>query len=132
MSSATTVFGPHLMIDAYECDEHVLADADKVYNMLDELPDLIGMHKMTLPYIVRANANNHKDPGGWSGFVIIQESHISIHTFPKRGFATIDVYSCKDFDIDRAIQYFKHALETNNLEIHLEERGKKYPRQNKI
>jgi len=37
-----------------------------------------------------------KDPGGWSGFVIIAESHISIHTFPARRFVSIDVYTCKN------------------------------------
>jgi S-adenosylmethionine decarboxylase len=88
------------------------------------------MTKLTLPYVVKATANQGKDPGGWSGFVIIQESHVSIHTFPDRAFATIDVYSCRSFDINIATDYFKKILNPDNMEIRVEERGKNYPLEN--
>jgi len=35
---------------------------------------------------------------GYSTFVMIAESHLTIHTFPEEGFFTFDCYSCKDFD----------------------------------
>ena len=123
-------FGPHLMIDAYACNKKVLNDANGIYAMLDELPPYIGMRKLTLPYVVHAEANTKNDPGGWSGFVIIQESHISIHTFPARRFATIDVYSCKPFDTDAAVAYFKKMLKTTQLDIFLQQRGTQYPAKN--
>lgn len=126
-----TNFGVHLMIDAYDCDEGILGDAGAVYKILDELPGKIDMHKMTLPYVVFANGNESKDPGGWSGFVIIEESHISIHTFTKRRFATIDVYSCNDFDTDMALAYFKKTLKTSDLEVYTQKRGLKYPNKNR-
>ena len=123
-------FGPHLMLDAYNCSTEVLDDANMVYRMLDELPDLIGMHKMTKPYIVHSKGNDGKDPGGWSGFVLIEESHISIHTFVKRGFATIDVYSCKPFDTKKALEYFKEILKTEDFDFSIESRGRRYPPEN--
>jgi S-adenosylmethionine decarboxylase len=123
-------FGLHLMIDAYNCDPAVLNDANVVYKILDELPEKIGMHKLIKPYVVFAEANDKKDPGGWSGFVIIQESHIAIHTFIKRRFITLDVYSCKEFDTDFAIKYFQNIFKTKEMEIETEVRGKKYPPEN--
>lgn len=69
------------------------------------------MKKMTEPYVIKATSNEFmggKDPGGFSGFVIIQESHISIHTFAKRGFATVDLYSCKNFEPESAVEYLKN------------------------
>jgi len=125
-------FGLHLMLDAYNCDPVVLDNADSVYKILNELPNEIGMHKMMPPYVIRAVGNDKKDPGGLSGFVIIEESHISMHTFVKRGFVTIDVYSCKIFDTEKTLAYFKKALKTEDLEVYIQERGKKYPNKNII
>lgn len=123
-------FGPHLMLEAYNCPPEVLNDANIAYKILDELPEKIGMTKLIKPYVVFADGNGEKDPGGWSGFVIIQESHISLHTFIKRRFVTVDVYSCKDFDVDFAVQYFKDVFKTNDVDFITETRGKRYPPEN--
>lgn len=37
-------------------------------------------------------------PQGVSGVVIISESHLTIHSFPEHGYASIDVYTCGDLD----------------------------------
>ncbi|MBI2442422.1 MAG: S-adenosylmethionine decarboxylase [Candidatus Levybacteria bacterium] len=123
-------FGLHLMLDAYDCDPKVLNDANVVYKILDDLPEKIGMKKLIKPYVVFAEANDKNDPGGWSGFVIIQESHIAIHTFIKRRFITVDVYSCKSFDTGKTIQYFRDVFKTDDLETQIETRGKNYPPEN--
>lgn len=129
-SKKTTPFGLHLMIDAYDCSSDALKDANVIYKILDELPIKLGMNVMTKPYVVRASGKMKKDPGGWSGFVMIEESHISIHTFPKRRFLTADIYSCKAFDTEVAIAYFKDIFKTRDTEIMIESRGKRYPEEN--
>lgn len=123
-------FGMHLMLDGYNCDKKPLEDANILYNLLDTLPEKIGMTKMTKPYLVFTDGNNIKDPGGWSGFVLIQESHISIHTFVKRKFFTFDLYSCKVFDEKIVIRHLKKLFKTKELDFVIEERGKKYPMEN--
>lgn len=123
-------FGLHLMLDVYNCDKEVLNDKSLVYDILDNLPNKIGMKKLMKPHVLFAEANNKRDPGGWSGFVIIQESHISIHTFIKRRFITADVYSCKKFDTKKVINYFKKAFKTKDIEFYIETRGKRYPAEN--
>ena len=41
------------------------------------------------------NVSFHKfEPQGVSGVVVISESHLSIHTFPEHGYASIDVFTC--------------------------------------
>src|SRR3990167_4879987 len=82
----TTNFGLHLTIDGYGCREKTLSNMEYVFEVLNDLPVFLRMHKLITPYVVAAPANDKKDPGGYSGFVMIQESHISIHTFPKRRF----------------------------------------------
>ena len=118
------------MLDAYNCDPKILNEADLVYKILDVLPEKIGLKKLMKPYVLFAKGNKKRDPGGWSGFVMIQESHISLHTFIKRRFITADVYSCKKFNAKKVINYFKKAFKTKDIETYVETRGKKYPDKN--
>ncbi|HEX9240283.1 MAG TPA: S-adenosylmethionine decarboxylase, partial [Candidatus Bathyarchaeia archaeon] len=91
------MFGPHLTLDLSECDRRKLSDLSHIYDLLDELPDVIGMHKITPPYTFIYRPGDNPSEWGVSGFVIIAESHISIHTFPDRNSAFVDIFSCKQF-----------------------------------
>lgn len=72
-------FGEHFMIDAYRGSREKLLDRQLVQQCLSELPERLGMHKLAEPTVHWAEPNGLKDPGGWSGVVVIIESHISIH-----------------------------------------------------
>ena len=86
------------------------------------------MKKLADAVIHFAPDNDGKDPGGRSGFVVIAESHISIHTFPDRGFVSADVYSCKNgMDIKFILKYFEERFQLKNIEHHFIKRGTKYP-----
>lgn len=120
-------FGEHLMLDGYGGSFEKLNDKALVLASLNELPEMLDMHKLAEPEVYFAEGNGGKDPGGWSGFVVIQESHISIHTFPGRGFVSIDAYTCKNgLDTERVIAYFKERFDLKDTEINLIERGKRY------
>ena len=124
-------FGEHLTIDGYRGDHDLLNNKDLVMKCLNELPDKLGMHVLKQPEVVFAPSISEKDPGGWSGFVIISESHISIHTFPARGFVSADVYSCKNgMDIEVIKEYFKNIFDLKELETNFIIRGKNYPQNN--
>lgn len=123
-------FGLHLLLDLYDCSPETLNKENLVHEILNALPDKLGMKKLMDPYVLLARANDKRDPGGWSGFVMIQESHISIHTFIKRRFVTVDVYSCKQFDTEEVILYFKNVFGTENVEQHVVNRGTHYPAEN--
>ena len=72
--------------------------------ILDEYPDRMHMTKIMPPYVFRYQGDTSQE-SGLSGIVIIAESHISIHTFPAKGYLSVDVFSCKPFDIEEATQY---------------------------
>lgn len=123
------IFGVHLTIDGYMGDCLPLNDMSLVFNLLNELPEKIGMHKMMPPYVVISPPLNEKDGGGISGFVMIVESHISVHTFPKRRFVSIDVYTCKNLlPVDFVVNYFKEAFKLQETEVHEIKRGQKFPK----
>ncbi|MDO8729035.1 MAG: adenosylmethionine decarboxylase [bacterium] len=124
-------FGEHLMIDGYRGNKDKLDDEHLVKRCLKELPMKLGMRVLLGPKVVHAPSNGKKDSGGWTGFVIIAESHISIHTFPLRGFVSIDVYTCKNgMDTDFILKYFKEKFGLKDIEKHFIKRGTRYPGKN--
>lgn len=124
-------FGEHLTLDGYGGEEAKLNDKQRVFDFLDTLPDRLGMHKMTQPEVFHSDGNNLKDPGGWTGVVTIAESHISLHTFPKRGFASADVYTCKNgMDNELIKAYFTELFGFSDLETNFLKRGTRYPAEN--
>lgn len=92
----------HLIIDGLGCDPAQISDPEHVRRFLDAYPDAIGMTKI-LPPSVHTYQGPKAEDWGVSGFVIIAESHISVHTFPDRGYINVDVFSCKDFDTEKAL-----------------------------
>jgi len=124
-------FGLHYMLDGYGASKEILSDAFALREILNTLPEKMGMHPLNEPVVVEVGEKNRKDPGGLSGFVMIAESHISFHTFPKRGFVTIDVYTCQnDLDTARLTQEFTKAFGLTEVDEYIQKRGTKYPIEN--
>jgi S-adenosylmethionine decarboxylase len=123
------MFGLHLTLDLYSCNRKKLIDKKFILEMLEELPDLIGMRKISEPQIIEYPGNpNSFDAGGISAFILIAESHISIHTFVKQAFASVDVFSCKGFDVKEVEAYIIEKFEPKKVERHLINRGIEFPR----
>jgi S-adenosylmethionine decarboxylase len=124
-------FGVHIMIDGYGAGEALLADADYLRGLLHTLPTEMKMHAICAPQLVEVGPMNPKDPGGLSGFVMIAESHISFHTFPKRGFVTMDLYTCQcGLDREWVVQRLKDAFGLIDADVFIQERGMRYPAEN--
>ena len=124
----TCNFGEHFMLDGYRGNAEKLNDKALVLKCLLELPELLGMRRLSEPEIYFAKSNDIKDPGGWSGFVVIMESHISIHTFPARRFVSIDAYTCRNgMDTEFVENYFRKVFELEETETNFVKRGTRYP-----
>jgi S-adenosylmethionine decarboxylase len=115
----------HLAIDGYGRDPNVMADEVLVRQLLDSYPAEIGMTKICEPYVVRYVGSKPED-WGVSGFVMIAESHISIHTFVERSFVNIDVFSCKEFDADKVVRDLTEKLKLTKVNSYLLSRGLEY------
>lgn len=60
--------------------------------------------------------------------MMIAESHISFHTFPARGFVTIDLYTCQnDVDTEQICARLIAAFGINDADVFLQNRGLRYP-----
>ncbi len=120
-------FGQHLMMDGYGCDREKLMDLDWIYDFLSRYPDEIDMTKIMPPYVFKYSGKVPED-WGISGFVLIAESHISIHTFPDKLYLSLDIFSCKSFDAQKAIERIKDLFDIKKVEIKLLDRGHEFPK----
>lgn len=122
------MFGSHLMLDCYGCSREKLKDRNFLHKFLDELPELIGMHKISEPHVVEFAGNPQSfDRGGLCGIVLIAESHISVHTFPdNQGHAFVDIFSCKDFDVEKAVKHIIDTFEAKRYERNFLMRGREF------
>lgn len=112
----------HLVIDGYRGDKTKMWDVERVRDFLLDCPETLGMTRITEPKVLEYNAPKAQD-SGVSGFVIIAESHISVHTFPHRDYVNIDIFSCLPFDHQRALANAKSLFELEELKTWLLNRG---------
>ena len=120
-------FGPHITIDLKGCPYEILCNYELHFNYLKMLPALIQMTPIIQPYVF-PYAGLFPEDKGITGIVIIAESHISVHSFEEKGYSFIDIFSCKDFNIQKAIDLTIETFKPLDNEIHIVKRGIDFPR----
>src|SRR3989344_9597951 len=114
--------GNHLIVDGVDVESKLLDNKKLIKNLLKELPSVVGMHTLTRPKVIRA-MQKEWDTGGITGFVILSESNISIHTYPQEGKFYLDLFSCMEFNVDKAMSYIKEKFQLKNFKKSLLKRG---------
>ncbi len=79
--------GRHLLVEYYNCDPKILMDIGLIEDVL------VGAAKKARAHIVDVVFHTF-NPHGISGVVVVEESHLAIHTWPEHGFASVDIYTC--------------------------------------
>ena len=100
------IFGLHLLIDGFVYDGKTLYP-DYIYNLFDVLVEELKMQYLQRPMVMRVPLDESKlqtndDEGGYSGICQITTSHISLHGWPLRKAFMMDIFSCKDFNHEKA------------------------------
>ncbi len=112
----------HLMLELYGCKRELLTDEPLIRRTLDEYPARVGMEKVSPVHLYDIETSNPLD-AGMSGFVVIAQSHISLHAWPEYGEVDIDICSCKEFSQEDAIAFAKEMFQTDDVEAHFVVRG---------
>ena len=79
------------MVDAYGCTPDALRRADVLTALFDAVIADLDLHPA-------APVLWHHFPGpgfGITGMALLMESHLTIHTFPETGLATMNLYCCR-------------------------------------
>jgi S-adenosylmethionine decarboxylase len=108
--------GAHVLADFWGCQFEKLDDAEL---LMESLRQAAKNAQMTI--LGEESFKFH--PQGFTGLLLLSESHISIHTYPERGYAAIDVYTCGGGMTQRAIDFLKEVLEPARVNEMLVQRG---------
>jgi S-adenosylmethionine decarboxylase len=74
--------------------------------------------------ILHSHFHHFTPNGGVSGVIVLAESHISIHTWPERNFAAVDIFMCGSCDPHLAIPVLRLAFAPERMDIDEQRRGR--------
>lgn len=107
--------GRHILVEFNGCSPEVLDDVTVIEASMVEAARKAGA-------TVIQSTFHHFSPFGVSGVVVIQESHLAIHTWPEYGYAAVDLFTCGDtVDPWVSFDHLKKAFKASNhssLEMH--------------
>ncbi len=81
------VLGQHAIIDLSGCSLEIINDHALIYDILVQTAQIA---KVT----VIDSLNHCFTPQGYTAVLVLEESHLSIHTWPEHNYVSIDLYSC--------------------------------------
>ncbi|MDD2479549.1 MAG: adenosylmethionine decarboxylase [Victivallaceae bacterium] len=103
--------GKHMTIEFYDCDSSILADPVKMENIFIEAAHASGAT------VIGQNFHSF-EPQGVSGFVVIAESHFSVHSWPEHDYAAVDIFTCgESISFDAAVESLKNGMQSRNTII---------------
>lgn len=88
-----------IILDVFDVQDRHLTSVVGLKKFLVHLTHTIGMNVLKGPIVAKGIPENP----GLSGIVIIDFSHISVHTFTDTHEALVDIFSCKPYNQKRAI-----------------------------
>jgi len=107
--------GQHLIIDLWGCQN--LDDLKIVEEALRDSVTAIGATLLNIDL-------HHFEPnGGISGVAVLAESHMSIHSWPEKGYAALDVFVCGDCNPHRALPVLRRAFLPSQVQVTEMKRG---------
>lgn len=102
MSNLTT--GWHLIADIFSVeDERYLTDAEFIYKFLCHLAELSNSTVLSSHF-------HHFDGNGWTGALVLGESHLSIHSWPERKILNLDLFTCSGNDLTNCRDYIEQVF----------------------
>jgi len=115
-SSPLDTLARHLLVEFYECSSGVLNDPERVRGIMLEAAEAAGA-------TVVAEVFHAYRPQGVTGVVVIEESHLAVHTWPESGYAAVDFYTCGGSIPERAAEVLRVGLEATGMTSLLVQRG---------
>ena len=82
-----SALGRHIIVEFYDCNPEILNDVVHIQNSMEEAAEEASATIINSTF-------HHFSPYGVSGVVVIQESHLAIHTWPEYGYASVDLFTC--------------------------------------
>ncbi|MEO2078608.1 MAG: adenosylmethionine decarboxylase [Bacillus sp. (in: firmicutes)] len=115
-----TIEGKHIIIDGFECDSLHLNNIAFLENLCKKAALDAGM-EILYSYF------HQFQPQGVTGVLVLSTSHLSIHTWPEEGYASLDMYTCGDSDLTAPVNLLLKELAAQKAMVYSIERGVPQP-----
>ncbi len=107
--------GMHLLLDMWGAAH--LGDQEVIGEALARAAEAAGAA------VLHIHLHSFTDSGGISGVALLAESHISIHTWPERGFAAVDIFMCGACDPRDALPVLNDIFKPRDFRVTEQRRG---------
>lgn len=105
--------GRHILVEFNSCNSEILNDVSAIEKAMVEAAQTAGATVINSTF-------HHFSPWGVSGVVVIQESHLAIHTWPEYRYASVDLFTCGDsVDPWVSFEFLKKAFQANYSALEL-------------
>jgi S-adenosylmethionine decarboxylase proenzyme len=109
--NATLKLGEHYIFDLSNCDREVLMDSERAYNLFANAVRSSGLTVVDEGFYKFS-------PHGFTCFLLLSESHASLHAWPEYGYCAIDLFTCAlGKDLLPLIQEIKKVLGADNFTL---------------
>jgi S-adenosylmethionine decarboxylase len=114
--STSSVTPVHLLVDFISGDTELLSEPDLGVRHLRESVIAGGA-------TVLQQHTHQFEPGGYSGVLLLAQSHASIHTWPEDGLVSIDVFGCGPMDINAMLVQLRERFSPTSERVEHVRRG---------
>ena len=102
--------GRNVIAELYGCSAELLDDLEALRQHLKATAISIGA-------TIVGETFHRFAPQGVSGTLVIAESHLSLHTWPEKGYVAIDIYTCGELEPRPGIEYLAHRLQAQSYRV---------------
>lgn len=104
--SCVSYMGRHVIADLHDVSAEVLGSIDFWKEIL------IDGAKKSGATVLSDHFHHFGEGYGITGVIVLAESHISIHTWPEKNYAAIDVFMCGTCDPEVAVDHITSKINT--------------------
>ncbi len=117
----TLKLGEHYICDLSDCDPKLLMNAEELYALFSRAVRESGL-------TVVEEGHYKFSPHGFTCFLLLAESHASLHAWPEYGYCAIDLFTCNlGKDLMPLIDHIKEALGSETCAVHKLDRAARHP-----
>ena len=109
--NATLKLGEHFIFDLSNCNHEILMDSERAYSLFAQAVRESGLTVVDEGFYKFS-------PHGFTCFLLLAESHASLHAWPEYGYCAIDLFTCAiGMDMMPLLQRLKEAFGADDFAL---------------
>lgn len=111
------ILGKHAILDISGCSPEIIGNNALVQEILCNAAQIA---KITIV----GDLERHFEPNGYTAILLLEESHLSIHTWPEYNYVSVDLYSCNlNTDFEAVKNFLVEQMKAEKVTYTLIDRG---------